>query len=99
MRTVVYSTDKKYDFDFAVKTIDKEAVAIEQQVMNSKIGQNIIYTLPWADAADKFITSGIICSLQLTKRVIVNKEKSLVKRSDTGFTYYWLVVNKARLDR
>lgn len=94
MRTVVYSTGKKYDFDFAVKTIDKEALTIEQQVMNSKIGQNIIYTLPWADAADRFITSGIIYRLAFTKRVIVNKEKSMVKCSDGGFSYYWLVVNK-----
>ena len=97
MRALVYPVDKKYDFDFAMRTIDKEALAIEQQVMTSLIGQNIIYTLPWADAADKFISSGIIYRLSFTKRIIFNREKSIVKSSDGAFMYYWLVLNKAQL--
>lgn len=97
MRTLVYPADKKYDFNFAIMTIDKEAVAIEQEVMNNRIGQNVIYALPWADATDRFITSGIINRLSLTKRVIFNKEKSIVKSSDGAFMYYWLVLNKAQL--
>lgn len=88
--------DKKYDFSFVMKTIDKEALAIEEQVKRSSIGQNIIYRLPWADAADKFISSGIIARLKLKKKVLVNKEKSMIKGSKNGFTYYWLVVNKNR---
>lgn len=97
MRTLVYPADKKCDFNFAIMTIDKEAVAIEQEVMNNRIGQNVIYALPWADAADKFITSGIIYRLSFTRRVIFNKEKSMVKSSDEGFMFYWLVLNKAQL--
>lgn len=97
MRALVYPADKKWDFDFATRTIDKEALAIEQQVMISLTGQNIIYTLPWADSADKFISSGIVHRLSLKKRVVVNQEKSMIKRSSSGFNYYWLVVNKKPL--
>ena len=96
MKALVYPVDKKYDFDFAMRTIDKEASAIEQQVMTSLIGQNIIYTLPWADAADKFISTGIVHRLSLNKRVVVNIEKSMIKWSSSGLAYYWLVVNKNR---
>ena len=97
MRTLVYPADRKYDFSFAIRTIEKEATDIEQQVMNNRIGQNIIYALPWVDAADKFITSGIIHRLSFAKRVVFNREKSMVKRSEGAFMYYWLVLNKAPL--
>ena len=97
MRTLVYPADKKHDFSFAIMTIDKEAVAIEQEVMNNRVGQNVIYALPWADAVDRFITSGIIYRLSFAKRVIFDKKKSMVKSSDGAFMYYWLVLNKAPL--
>lgn len=96
MRTIIYPVDKKYDFGFATQTVDKEALLIEQEVKRSLIGQNITYMLPWTDAADKFISSGIIARLKLKKKVLVNKEKSMIKGSKNGFTYYWLVVNKKR---
>lgn len=96
MKALVYPMDKKNDFGFATQTVDKEALLIEQEVKSSLIGQNITYMLPWTDATDKFISSGIIERLKLKKKVLVNKEKSMIKESKNGFTYYWLVVNKNR---
>lgn len=97
MRTIIYPVDEKYDFISAIKIIDKEVVAIEQQVMDSRVGQNIVYALPWADAADRFISLGIIERLSFTKRVVLDKEKSMVKYPEGKCMYYWLVLNKTPL--
>ena len=97
MRTIIYPMDKKYDFNFAIRTIDSQAAAIEREVMDNRVGQNIVYALPWADAADRFISLGIIEGLSFTKRVVLSKEKSMVKYPEGLCMYYWLVLNKAPL--
>lgn len=97
MRTIIYPVDKKYDFISAIKTIDSQAAAIEEQVMDNRVGQNMVYALPWADAADRFISLGIIERLSFTKRVVLNREKSMVKYPEGKCMYYWLVLNKAPL--